>query len=278
MYAGTLVKAFPVSLLSRISPSLLLLILLTILVFPSACAVTQKNASGLSLADPTYALQSSLAQDPRLAGCSFMVESHDGWIVLKGKVLCLGQKVLAEEYAYQTGRATRVVNELKIHPSQASDSSIRTSILEAIPPDCRRSILDLDIQVKDLHVTLTGRCRKTCLKDLLLNIAAFTPGVRSVDDQISLVCYPEDMNLTDARLCSAVRAVLDSFPIPRGWVTAEVRNGIVTLKGHLDSYKDIEGIDRAVRNLPGVCAVKDLITISPWFSVENPTIEHHVFQ
>lgn len=255
------------------SPCLLLSLACLALMCLAACAPARQALEARTTAPSNDPVLTTILRDPRLQGTSVSVTRKDGALHLTGTVRCLAQKIIAEEDAYGVEGVDSVVNEISVQSSGLSDAELARSIVAAIPPPCRRKIQGLEVNVRDMNVTLNGRCKKACYKDLVATVAAFTPGVRSVDNRLRVESCPEGMSATDMRLCSTVRGVLESLPFSTQTVSATVRAGVVTLSGHLDSSKEIEMVESAVRTLPGVAAVKNDISLSPWFSLENPTLE-----
>lgn len=255
------------------SPCLLLSLACLALMCLAACAPARQGLQVRTAGPSTEPLLTTLLQDPRLQGTSVSMTRKDGTLILSGTVTCLAQKIIAEEHAYDVQGVDSVVNEISVQPSGMSDAELGRAILASIPPPCRSKIQGLEVSVRNMNVALYGRCRKPCYKDLVATIAAFTPGVRSVDNRLKVESCPEGMSTTDMGLCSTVRSVLESLPFSTQTVSATVRAGVVTLSGHLDSSREIEMVESAVRTLPGVAAVKNDIVLSPWFSLENPTLE-----
>lgn len=66
--------------------------------------------------------------------------------------------------------------------------------------------------------------------------------------------------------------------LPGHHVKADVRNGFVTLNGGVRTFRQKERLHRFVMRLPGVRALKDLLSIDPVETVEDRKIALHVRQ
>lgn len=87
-------------------------------------------------------------------------------------------------------------------------------------------------------------------------------GVKAVanDIQVRLPGQPRD----DAEIATAIAHVLDNnVQVPSDRVTARVEDGWVILEGQVDHDYQRREVERAVRNVRGVVAVTDNISVIP---------------
>lgn len=242
--------------LVRFAPLLVLTVILV-----TACATGGPSAKndwkGLS---PEQAVQKRINLDSRLEDTHVSAGFEGGTATLNGEVQSLGEKLVAEEDLYEVKGVRRVTNNLKVESSNIPDDEIARSILGAIPMHCLLGTEDIKVNVKDGHVTLTGRSKQLHHKDVIMNIAIFTRGVRSVDNEIQVVPDVSQGKSTDRGIRENVEGVLASLPVDTNSIHIKVEHGEVKLTGSVDSHVDSKQILEAVRNVPGVLDVKNEMT------------------
>lgn len=110
--------------------------------------------------------------------------SH-GHVTLDGQVEAWADKVAAECAVDQLAGVKSVDNRIEIKPKLKVDSeTIRQSIESALARQAHREAEHIGITVKDGVVTLTGTARSYMEKSAINKVAAFTPGVRRVEDLV----------------------------------------------------------------------------------------------
>jgi osmotically-inducible protein OsmY len=83
-----------------------------------------------------------------------------------------------------------VDNRIEIKPKMRVDSEkIRTAIEGTLERQAEREADRIGVKVQDGFVTLTGTVRSWTEKNAVHNVAAFTPGVRRVDDLLLVDSY-----------------------------------------------------------------------------------------
>jgi osmotically-inducible protein OsmY len=111
-------------------------------------------------------------------------------------------------------------------------------------------------------VTLTGQAQDEFHRDLAQETLAGLPGVKSVNNQLSLVGEPSLIN-PDATLRAKVQAAL---LFHRGLSTARtqvlVENGAVTLKGEAETNAQKNLATEYVKGLDGVVRVDNQMTVA----------------
>jgi osmotically-inducible protein OsmY len=235
-----------------------LLALVLPLLFLSACAGMQKSERRQGL-PPEEAVKERIALDSRLSGSSLSVDLEGGTATLSGTVRSLGEKLVAQEDLQEVNGVRKVVNNLEVKPSSIPDTEIADSILAAVPSHCLVETEGITVAVKSGDVTLKGRSKSLHHKDVIMNIALFTRGVRFVDNQIEVIPELSKGNQSDVRIKKNVEGVIYSMPIKTQSILVKVENGEVTLSGDTNSYLESKNIEKAVRNVPGVERVKNKI-------------------
>jgi osmotically-inducible protein OsmY len=120
----------------------------------------------------------------------------------------------------------------------------------------------IGVIVKDGAVTLTGYVSKYGKKFAALHAAERVHGVRAVADEIG-VRLPGSVGGDDSAIAEAIaRSLRWNTNVPDN-VKAEVRDGVVVLRGEVEWEYQRNAAERAVRNVRGVTGVSNLIVVKP---------------
>jgi osmotically-inducible protein OsmY len=116
----------------------------------------------------------------------------------------------------------------------------------------------IDVTVSKGVVTLSGRAGNLLARDEALDAAGDVRGVRAVVDEITVV----PRKLSDAAIRAEVVAALRADPaVGKAKVDADVKDGMVTLRGTAESWAERLLAERIAKGVSGVRAVGDAITI-----------------
>jgi osmotically-inducible protein OsmY len=143
-----------------------------------------------------------------------------------------------------------------------TDELIQRDVLAELKWEPRVRPNEIGVAVKDGVVTLMGWV-DSYTKKWAEEATHRVRGVKAVANDIE-VRLPGDAERTDADIAAAaVRAIeWDAF-VPSGQVDITVSKGWVTLKGEMEWQFQRDEAERVVRNLMGVKAVTNLITVKP---------------
>ncbi len=144
-----------------------------------------------------------------------------------------------------------------------TDELIQRDVIAELKWEPRVRPNEIGVAVKDGVVTLMGWVDSYTKKWAAEEATHRVRGVKAVANDIE-VRLPGDAERTDADIAAAaVRAVeWDAF-VPSGQVDVTVSKGWVTLKGEVEWQFQRDEAERVVRNLMGVKAVTNLITVKP---------------
>jgi osmotically-inducible protein OsmY len=121
---------------------------------------------------------------------------------------------------------------------------------------------DIKIESKDGAVTLTGIVSEEYHKSLAQETMASLPGVTSVDNRLEVKGAPPTAN-SDAWLRDKVKVtLLFHRSVSAGKTEVDVKDGIVTLRGHAVSQAQKELTTEYARDVEGVKDVKNEMTVS----------------
>jgi hyperosmotically inducible protein len=145
----------------------------------------------------------------------------------------------------------------------STDAAIQQSVLRELHWDTRVDETAIGVEVSEGIVTLRGVVGSWAERVAAQDAAHRVPDVQDVANDIE-VRLPGAPGRTDTDIARSVRHALewDVF-VPEEHVRTTVTNGEVTLEGHVDTFREAQAAERAVRDLVGVRAVVNRIDVRP---------------
>lgn len=222
----------------------------------------------VDLADPKIrdAIDDALLYDPRVNSFDVTVAVDDGEVTLRGDVDNVKAKRAAEHIARNTvGVQPPIENRIKIIPEDGlSDTAIRQDLRDAIRRDPYLDAYELSVSVDNGVATLDGTVDTFFERAQADDLAARTPGVIRVDNELSVstdydfltydpyidpdmyaVEYwydyePGITTLTDSQIKEEIYDELWWSPfIDSDDVNVEVDDATATLTGEVDSWSEL---------------------------------------
>jgi osmotically-inducible protein OsmY len=145
---------------------------------------------------------------------------------------------------------------------QKTDREIHQRVLEELKWDPRVDETDVGVEVDGGVVTLTGTVTSWATRHAAQEAARRVAGVLDVANDV-VVKVAADPTRTDTEIAQAVRHTLQwDVLVPDEHITSTVTNGCVTLEGTVDRLTERDDAERAIRNLGGVVAVVNRITVT----------------
>lgn len=144
-----------------------------------------------------------------------------------------------------------------------SDAEIQRDVLEELKWDARVQPNEIGVAVKGGVVTLTGWVDSYTKRWVAERAAQRVHGVKAVANDIE-IRVPTSSQHTDTDIAAAATRALEwDVLVPAGTVQVTVSKGWVTLTGEVEwQYQRVEA-ERAVRRLPGVVGVSNMILLRP---------------
>src|SRR6267378_197203 len=144
-----------------------------------------------------------------------------------------------------------------------TDPQIQTDVLAELKWDARVMPNEIGVMVKDGVVTLTGWVDSYTKKWAAEEAAHRVRGVKAVANDIE-IRLPSTAERNDADIAAAAARALewDAF-VPIDKIDVTVSKGWVTLKGEVEWQYQKQDAERAVRRLPGVKGVSNLVLVRP---------------
>ena len=144
-----------------------------------------------------------------------------------------------------------------------TDAEVQQDVIRELKWDSRVDETDVGVEVDNGIITLTGTVSSWGKRIAAEEAAHRVHGVLDVANDI-VVKMPGTGGRTDTEVAQAVRNALvwDVF-VPDTRIQSTVSDGIVTLKGDVDSWIQRDDADRVVRNLAGVRGLRNDIIVKP---------------
>jgi osmotically-inducible protein OsmY len=118
------------------------------------------------------------------------------------------------------------------------------------------------VSVENGAVTLTGEVSSYAEKVAAVKAVERVFGVRAVADELR-VGPPDESLRDDVEIAEAIAEELRRNALVPDTVKAEVRRGVVALRGEVEWFFQREEAERAVRTIEGVVGVTNTIVVKP---------------
>jgi osmotically-inducible protein OsmY len=139
-----------------------------------------------------------------------------------------------------------------------SDEAIRAALQDAMLFDPRADSQGIGISVHAGTVTLRGTVDSIQAKEAAEQVAHATAGVASVRNRIRVDAAPP----SDAELEERVEAAMNRSPFLESYeISVEVDDGVLQLKGTVDSYFEKAEADRIATRAKGVKIIKNKLLV-----------------
>ncbi len=214
--------------------------------------------------DPTAALKSKLSNS-RFKDVQVRVDQN-GTATLSGTVSLYEYKDDADRKARKVKGVQAVRDEIQVS-SSATDSEIAKKLGPALAYSRQGygNVFDaIQLQVQDGVVTLGGTSHDYPNRDAAIALAATTPGVKDVIDNIQVDPTSPNDNRIREQVANAIYRypVLQKYAInPVKPIRISVQNGNVALYGSVISQQDKQLAFMRASQVPGVFSVKDYIQV-----------------
>jgi len=142
-----------------------------------------------------------------------------------------------------------------------SDEELRRDVVAELEYDPSIDARKIGVAVEDGIVTLTGEVSSFAEKWNAERAAERVEGVRGIVNKIEVKIVGDYSDADIAR--EAADALRWNLMVPPGKVIPKVENGYITLAGEVNYDFQRRAAEKAVRYIPGVRGVINLITIKP---------------
>jgi hyperosmotically inducible periplasmic protein len=204
---------------------------------------------------------------PNLKGVQ--ASAHDGVITLTGTVPLFDLKQEADKRTHKIKGVQGVSNEIQVAGANLPDSVLEAKLVKALSYDRvgygTTPFNAISVQVQDGTATLSGHAYGPVDASSALALAASTPGVKNVVNEVRV----DPLSMMDDRSRMQLFRTIYGFPTlskyamdPAKPIRISVQNGNVTLYGVVDSQmdKDVAGI--RANSVPGIFKVTNDLKVA----------------
>jgi osmotically-inducible protein OsmY len=206
-------------------------LLLTLIVLV-AC-LSPLEAKRIEDKDITLAVETELLNEPGVPSNFIDVQANKGVVILTGTVTTLPARDLAI-MTVQTVKGVRaVVNRIKVIPPSRQDEQIRKDVKGALARDPATDSYEVDVEVKEGRVTLTGMVDSWQERHLSEEVAK---GVRGVKEVKNFIALKYKIKRPDSEIKAEIERVLEwDVWVDDALIKVEVEKRHVTLTGVVGS-------------------------------------------
>ena len=202
-----------------------------------------------------------LAWEPRIDEKHIVVDVVDGVVTLTGSVPSFAQKWDAERAAERVAGVRSVANELAVSPTpaaQRSDTQLAHAVTDALAWDIQVPDDKLKSAVSNGWVRLEGTVEWRYQRDAAIRAIRNIAGIRGVTNEI--IVKPQSASPYDVtrEIKQALERRADRTAEN---IKVEASDGVVTLKGTVNSFADRRAAEGAAWSARGVKDVKDEIAV-----------------
>jgi osmotically-inducible protein OsmY len=208
----------------------------------------------------TQDVLAELAWDPAVTIADLRVSTDHGRVELKGTADTYGTKLEAEDAAYRVAGVKSVDNDIDVDPAafRRSDADIAADIRSALALDYQVPDDRINAGVMDGFVTLIGNVDWYYQRDAAEDDAAMIPGVKDIDDDITVNQQPA--LATD--IASGISAAFArNGELYDDDIDVTTDGGHVTLSGTVETWSECDMAEDIAWMSPGVTGVTNNIEV-----------------
>jgi len=234
----------------------------TLLVVPYVSHAAPRASAGAQGDSSTASEVMKKLDKKQFKGVKVTVDAN-GIATLAGTVDLYEYKMDADKRVHKVKGVAGVRNEIEVAGPSVSDQALQQKLGEKLAYDrvgYGNVFNAISVGVQDGAVTLGGHARTDVDKDSALSLAATTPGVKEVIDEIEV----DPVSTMDDQTRLAVAHAVYGTPSLQRYATdpakpirISVQNGHVELSGAVDSQGDKELAYIKANQVPGVFSVKN---------------------
>ena len=137
--------------------------------------------------DVAHAVRYALEWDTLVPDERIHSTVSQGWVTLEGEVDRWSHRYDAERAVERLAGVKGVENRITVQPKfRPTAEKLRKSIEDALDRQVHREASRIGIDVRDGVVALTGTVHSWAEKNAVHNVVAFAPGVRRIDDRMTI--------------------------------------------------------------------------------------------
>ena len=202
--------------------------------------------------------------DTRVDATDVGVEVDGGVVTLTGTVENYAKKRAAQEAAHRVAGVLDVANDIRVHVPggfSRTDTEIAQAIRDALRWDAHVPHEEIESTVSAGWVTLEGTVSFWSQRSEAERVVLRLSGVRGVTNRILVMTPDADPEVVRRTIEEALerRAERESRDLQ-----VRVRDGKVTLTGHVQSWREKRAVIGAASHAPGVRDIEDHVRVNPY--------------
>ena len=204
------------------------------------------------------AVKSALSKAMNITSKDIKVRSINGIVSLQGFANVLAEKNKAEEIAGKIDGVKEVRNNITITLDGGENDKELTDLVNSNLRNStfKNRILSVTAKVSGGNVLLVGDVETERDRQIAINEANKTFGVRSVVSTINLASFKDDTSLTND-----INMALMQSKINVNDISAIVTRGKVSLSGFAEKKEDIDRLVTLIQSIPGIKEVNNKLKL-----------------
>jgi osmotically-inducible protein OsmY len=154
-------------------------------------------------------------------------------------------------------------------PRGKTDSQLQRDVLDELAMEPDVDAAHIGVSVNDGIVTLGGHVRSYVEKSAAQRAAKRVHGVKAVVDEVDIKLPGRSRHSDEDIAAEVIRALRSHLLVAPLDITATVRDGRVTLEGTVEWKYQKDAAEDAVRHVPSVRGVTNLIEVKPRVAPEQ---------
>jgi len=208
-------------------------------------------------------VQDELEWNPRIEAAELTVHVKNGIVTLSGFVDAYARKIAAVDAVHQLHGVLDVVDEIEVRSRRQSkaDEEIARAVRAGLEWDAWVPAENVRSTVSNGWVTLEGSVQNGQQREDAMRIVERLLGVRGVTNKIAI----DAPAITAAGIRSSIEKALTRRAAREAkHLEIDVRDGVVTLKGTVDSWAERNAVERLANYAPGVKRLVNEITVDAY--------------
>ena len=202
---------------------------------------------------------SQLGTDPLLKDAEIVVDTYSREVIVKGAVNKFFKKALVCTVVKEVTGIKNITDCIAVvlsNPAAVSDIEIANAILEKFDKNFGNSYKNIEVNVKNGAVTLSGNLKWKYQKLLATECISYIEGIVSIQNNISTVAVPEP-DISEKDILAAIYRD-DSITSD---ITVDLNGRKVIISGEVTTAFRKKLVEKLVRDVPGVQEIDNQIQI-----------------